>query len=164
MIELPSKKNSKWILTFLLALLINAIFMFGGYIITKIFLGGNAFNGVMFIVLFFAAIIILIFTVVGFFGGKYTFFYTNFALAFGAFVAGMYLTEDYAGWEYFTSVLMLFLYAGAGIIVGIVFDIVNKRKTNTNNSNDNEIKLNKIFLPIFVLILIYPIIEFFFLM
>jgi len=164
MIKLPSKKDPKWIFTFLIAVLINAIFMIGGYLITKFIFGGTSFNGAMFVVLFFAAIIILIFSIVGFFGAKYTFFYTNFALALGAFVAGMYLTEDYAGWEYLTSVLMLFLYAGAGIIVGIIFDIINKRKADIKNSPNNEIKINKIFFPIFLIILLYPIIEFYFLM
>ncbi len=162
MLKLPSKRSKRWFLIFLLTILINAVLMIFGYVVANLVNGGNPFNGAMFIILFFASILLLIFSVIGFFGGKYTFFYANFTLAFGSFIAGAYITEDFAGWEYLSSVLMLFLYTGIGLIAGIIFDFFYRKKEYDNIEEKSSVKINKLFIAIISILLLYPIFEFFF--
>ena len=163
MIKLPSKRSKKWFLVFLLTILINAVLMILGYVVAHLVNGSTPFNGVMFVILFFASILLLIFSVIGFFGGKYTFFYANFTIAFGSFIAGAYITEDFAGWEYLSSVLMLFLYTGIGLIAGIVFDFFYRKKEYISLEEKSSVKINKLFIAIISVLLLYPIFEFFFL-
>ncbi|MFP4457493.1 MAG: hypothetical protein ACLFPS_07525 [Clostridia bacterium] len=162
MLKLPSKRSKKWFLVFLLTIVINAVLMILGYVIANLVKGGNPFNGAMFVILFFACILLLIFAVIGFFGGKHTFFYSNLALAFGSFLAGAYITEDFAGWEYLSSVLMLFLYTGIGLITGIIFDFFYRKKDYSNLVEKSSVKINKIFIAIISILLFLPIFEFFF--
>jgi uncharacterized membrane protein YdcZ (DUF606 family) len=100
----------------------------------------------------------LLYAFVGFLGAKNTFFYGNYALLFGSFLAGVYLTQDIAGWQYFTSAIMIILFTGFGMIIGIVFDLIGRKHVEGSEIEKHSIRLNKVLMGILTVLLILPLV------
>jgi len=101
----------------------------------------------------------------GFFNGKHIFLLSGLAVLIGAFTGLLLVTEDYNGWEYFSAVMSLVLYALFGIVVGTIVEIVlftkNKRKMVTNQDGTPEKKTTKwplILVIVYVVLLIVPVV------
>ncbi len=132
--------------------IMNAFVMFLAIFLRSAIEGTNLFSSTMFVILLIVAILNFLLAFFGFLGAKNTFFYGNYSLLFGSFLAGIYLTLDFAGWEYFTSSIVIILFSGFGLIIGVIFDLVRKKK------DIDRLIVNKVLMVVLTVLLLVPLV------
>jgi len=159
--KLPKKFSLKWLLVYLLSLVISGIIILTAVTLAGIIIGQEVFEFNMLILWFFVAVANLIVCFFGFFNGRYIFLFSGLAVLIGTFTSAILVAEDYNGWEYFSSIMALALYFGFGLIVGMIVEGVVHFKDKNKVDVDKEKKPSKntsILLTLYIILLVIPLV------
>jgi len=158
--KLPKKFSVKWLLVYLLSLVISGIIILTAVTLAGILIGKEVFEFNMLILWFFVAVANLIVCFFGFFNVRYMFLFSGLAVLIGTVNSALLVAEDYSGWEYFSGVMSLVLYLVFGLIVGMIVEGVVHFKDKNKIDADKKKKTTKktsILLSLYIILLVIPL-------
>lgn len=144
----PDKKLSKWLVNFIKTTIIYfLIITIIPLIIAKTF-NAKFLKGGIFLLYIFVFIINLVINLIGYLQLKYLYITLSISLLFSSLLGNIYTINTFAGWEYLASTLIFGLHLTIGLIIGIITELIFRKKDETTQFLN--ISINKTYKKILI--------------
>ncbi|MGM0380179.1 MAG: hypothetical protein ACQEQE_10570 [Bacillota bacterium] len=144
----PDKKLSKWLVNFIKTTIIYfLIITIIPLIIAKTF-NAEFLKGGIFLLYIFVFIINLVINLIGYLQLKYLYITLSISLLFSSLLGNIYTINTFAGWEYLASTLIFGLHLTIGLIIGIITELIFRKKDETTQFLN--ISINKTYKKILI--------------